>query len=327
VEELMTLPNALRNTLAVPAIGAPMFLVSFPPLVTALCRAGVVGAFPHVNARPSAQLDRWLTEIDADLRAYKTGHPGAKVAPHCVNLIVHRTNARYEPDLEIIVSHKVPLVITCLGDPRKTIDAVHGYGGVVLCDVINASHARKAIDGGADGLICVGGGAGGHASSQSGFSLVREVREFWDGCLVLGGSISDGHQIRAAEVLGADLAYMGTRFIATRESQAQDAYKQMFVDCSVKDIIYSDRFSGVFANFLLPSIARHGIDPETLPKKSPDMSGLNDTEARTWRDIWSAGHGIATIHDVPTVGELVGRLAAEYRAACAVPASPALAAS
>lgn len=196
-----------------------------------------------------------------------------------------------------------------------------------MCDVVNAMHARKAIEGGADGLICVGGGAGGHASNQSAFSLVREVREFWDGCLVLGGSISDGYQIRAAEVLGADLAYMGTRFLATRESNAQDAYKQMIVDCGVKDIVYSDRFSGVFANFLLPSITRYGIDPETLPKKSPDMSGLSDSEARTWKDIWSAGHGIATIHDVPSVAELAERLAAEYRAACAVPASPALAAS
>jgi nitronate monooxygenase len=323
----MTLPNALKHALSVPAIGAPMFLVSFPPLVSALCRAGVIGAFPHVNARPSEQLDRWLSEIEADLFAYKDAHPGAKVGPHAVNLIVHRTNARYEPDLEIVVAHKVPLVITCLGDPRRTIEAVHGYGGLVFCDVVNALHALKAIEGGADGLICVGGGAGGHASNQSAFSLVREVREFWDGCLVLGGSISDGYQVRAAEVLGADLAYMGTRFLATRESNAQDAYKQMIVDCGVKDIIYSDRFSGVFANFLLPSITRYGIDPETLPKKSPDMSELADSEARTWRDIWSAGHGIATIHDVPSVAELVERLSAQYRAACAVPASPALAVS
>ena len=301
----MTVPNLLKNTLAVPVIGAPMFLVSFPPLVKALCCAGVVGAFPHVNARPSAQFDQWLTEIETDLRACKSAHPNAKVAPHAVNLIVHRTNPRYEPDLDIIVAHKVPIVITCLGDPRRTVEAVHGYGGIVFCDVINALHARKAIESGADGLM----------------------REFWNGCLVLGGSISDGHQIRAAEVLGADLAYMGTRFIATRESQAQDAYKQMIVDCSVKDIIYSDRFSGVFANFLLPSITRYGIDPETLPKKAPDMSGLVDSEAKTWKDIWSAGHGIATIHDVPTVAELVGRLANEYRAACAVPASLALAAT
>jgi nitronate monooxygenase len=323
----MTLPALLRHTLAVPAIGAPMFLVSFPPLVKALCCAGVVGAFPHVNARPSEQLNAWLTEIEADLLAYKAAHPDAKVAPHAVNLIVHRSNPRYEPDLAIVVAHKVPLVITCLGDPRRAIEAVHGYGGIVFCDVINAQHARKAIEAGADGLICVGGGAGGHASAQSTFSLVREVREFWDGCLILGGGISDGHQIRAAEVLGADLAYMGTRFLATHESNAQDAYKQMIVDCSVKDIVYSDRFSGVFANFLLPSITRYGIDPETLPKKAPDMSSLADANARTWKNIWSAGHGIATIHDVPTVADLVGRLANEYRAACAVPKSPALAVS
>ena len=323
----MSVPDLLKHKLSVPAIAAPMFLVSFPPLVTALCRAGVVGAFPHVNARPSEQLDRWLADIAGDVRAYKESNPQATVAPHAVNLIVHRTNPRYEPDLEIIVTHKVPVVITCLGDPRRTVEAVHGYGGIVLCDVINAVHARKAIESGADGLICVGGGAGGHASNQSAFSLVREVREFWDGCLVLGGSISDGHQVRAAEVLGADLAYMGTRFIATRESQAQEAYKQMIVDCGVKDIIYSDRFSGVFANFLLPSITRYGIDPETLPKKPPDMSGLADSEARTWKDIWSAGHGIATIHDVPSVAELVERLAREYRAACEKPASLALAAS
>jgi nitronate monooxygenase len=204
---------------------------------------------------------------------------------------------------------------------------VHGYGGTVLCDVINADHARKAVEAGADGLICVGGGAGGHASNQSPFSLVREVREFWDGCLVLGGSISDGYQIRAAEVLGADLAYMGTRFISTVESQAQAAYKQMIVDSTMKDLIYSDRFSGVHANFLLPSITRWGIDPATLPPKRPDMSGLADHDAKTWKDIWSAGHGVATIHDIPTVAALVDRLAQEYAAACGVPRSAAVAAA
>ncbi len=323
----MTLPALLKDALKVPVIGAPMFLVSFPPLVKALCKAGVVGAFPHVNARPSEQLDAWLTDIQADLRAYKLAHPQAVVAPLCVNLIVHRTNPRYEPDLEIVVRHKVPLVITCLGNPERAIAAVHAYGGTVLCDVINATHARKAIAAGADGLICVGGGAGGHASNQSAFSLVREVREFFDGCLVLGGSISDGYQVRAAEVLGADLAYMGTRFIATAESNAQAAYKQMIVDCGVQDLIYSDRFSGVFANFLLPSITRYGIDPATLPPKRPDMSGLVDSEAKAWKDVWSAGHGIATIHDVPSVEELVTRIAAEYRAACTLPKSPALAAA
>lgn len=321
----MALPPVLKGRLAVPAIGAPMFLVSFPPLVKALCRAGVVGAFPHVNARPSEQLDTWLTEVETDLAAYKAMNPKARVAPHCVNLIVHRTNPRFEPDLEIVVQHKVPLVITCLGHPGKVIEAVHGYGGAVLCDVINAEHGRKAADAGADGLIVVGGGAGGHASNQSQFSLVREIREFWDGCLVLGGSVSDGYQIRAAEVLGADLAYVGTRFLATQESQAQQAYKQMLVDCSVKDLVYSDRFSGVFANFLMPSIAKYGIDLATLPPKKPDMTSLVDTEARVWKDIWSAGHGIATIHDVPTVADLVARMAAEYAAACGIPKSAAVA--
>jgi nitronate monooxygenase len=302
-----------------------MFLVSFPPLVKALCKAGVVGSLPHVNARPSEQLDAWLTEIETDLAQHKAANPNAIVAPHCVNLIVHRTNPRFEPDLDIVVSHKVPLVITCLGHPGKVIEAVHGYGGVVFCDVINAEHARKAAAAGADGLIVVGGGAGGHASNQSQFSLVREIREFWDGCLALGGSVSDGFQIRAAEVLGADLAYVGTRFLATQESQAQQAYKQMIVDCTVKDLVYSDRFSGVFANFLMPSIVKYGIDPAQLPPKKPDMTGLVDTEARVWKDIWSAGHGIATIHDLPVVAELVSRMAAEYRAACGIPKSAAVA--
>jgi nitronate monooxygenase len=325
VEELMALPAVLKGKLTIPAIGAPMFLVSFPPLVKALCRAGVVGAFPHVNARPSEQLHAWLTEVETDLAAYKAANPTARVAPHCVNIIVHRTNPRYEPDLDIVVQHKVPLVITCLGHPGKVIEAVHGYGGAVLCDVINAEHARKAAEAGADGLIVVGGGAGGHASTQSQFSLAREIREFWDGCLVLGGSISDGYQIRAAEVLGADLAYIGTRFLATQESQAQDEYKRMIVDCTIKDLVYSDRFSGVFANFLMPSIAKNGIDLATLPPKKPDMTGLVDTNAKVWKDIWSAGHGIATIHDVPTVADLVARMAAEYAAACSIPKSAAVA--
>jgi nitronate monooxygenase len=325
MEELMTLPAVLKGRLTIPAIGAPMFLVSFPPLVKALCKAGVVGAFPHVNARPSEQLDAWLTEVETDLAAYRAANPTARVAPHCVNLIVHRTNPRYEPDLEIVVRHEVPLVITCLGHPGKVIEAVHGYGGTVLCDVINAEHARKAASAGADGLIVVGGGAGGHASSQSQFSLVREIREFWDGCLVLGGSVSDGYQIRAAEVLGADLAYVGTRFIATQESQAQQTYKQMIVDCTVQDLVYSDRFSGVFANFLMPSIAKYGIDLATLPPKKPDMTGLVDIEAKVWKDIWSAGHGVATIHDIPSVAELVARMAAEYTAACDIPKSAAVA--
>lgn len=301
-----------------------MFLVSFPPLVTAQCKAGVVGTFPHVNARTSDQFDEWLTQIQADLDAFKRNNPSACVAPFGVNLIVHRTNPRFEPDLEIVASHKVPLVITSLGNPARVVETVHAYGGVVFCDVINAEHAKKSIDAGVDGIICIGGGAGGHASAQSSFSLVREIREFWDGCLVLGGGISDGYQIRAAEVLGADLAYMGTRFIASEESEAQDEYKQMLVSCTVKDLIYTDRISGVHANFLLPSLARFDIDPAALPEKKPDMSGLGEMGAKAWKDIWSAGHGIATIQDVPSVDNLVRKLSKEYGAATTLKSSSAM---
>jgi nitronate monooxygenase len=320
----MPVPALLQHALSIPAIGAPMFLVSFPPLVAAQCKAGVLGAFPHVNARTTQQLDQWLSELEAELGNYKTAHPSATVAPHGVNLIVHRTNARFEPDLAIVVRHKVPVVITCLGHPGKVVEAVHAYGGIVLCDVTSAAHARKSMDAGVDGLICVGAGAGGHASNQSAFSLVREIREFWNGCLILGGGINDGYQIRAAETLGADLVYMGTRFIATQESNAQQAFKQMLIDSDVSDLIYTDRLSGVHANFLKPSLDRYGIDVSALPPKSPDMSSLTDTTAKLWRDLWSAGQGVATIHDCPPVAELVARIAAEYEAACTLGRSSAV---
>ncbi len=312
----MALPEALQGKLSVPVIGAPMFLVSFPPLVAAQCKAGIVGAFPHVNARPAEQFDRWLTEIQADLAAWDAAHPENPSAPYAVNLIVHKTNPRYLPDLEVVVAHKVPVVITALGNPARVVEAVHGYGGLVLCDVINAAHARKAIAVGVDGIIAVGAGAGGHAGTQSPLSLAREIRAFWGGIFVLGGAIGDGYQVRAAEVLGADLAYMGTRFIATAESHAQDAYKQMLVDCGVEDLVYSDRFSGVHANFLKPSIERHGIDIAALPPKAPDVSSLAGSDAKAWKDIWSAGQGVATIHDIPSVEELVDRLRREYTLAC-----------
>lgn len=320
----MPIPDIFKGALAIPAIGSPMFLVSFPPLVTALCKAGVVGTFPHVNARPAAQLDEWLDTIERDLAAHDAAYPQAQAAPYGINLIVHRTNPRFEPDLEVVVAHRVPFVITCLGHPAPVVAAVHAYGGTVFCDVTSAAHARKSIRAGVDGLICVGAGAGGHASSQSGFSLAREIREFWDGCLVLGGAINDGHQIRAAEALGADLVYMGTRFLATRESQAQDDYKQMVVDAGVADLVYTDRLSGVHANFLRASLERFGIDVAALPPKTPDMGSLVDSDARLWKDLWSAGQGVATIHDVPPVKELVARIAAEYRAACAIPPSAAV---
>jgi nitronate monooxygenase len=301
-----------------------MFLVSFPPLVTAQCKAGIVGTFPHVNARTSEQFDQWLTDIKNSLAAHSESLPSATVAPYGVNLIVHRTNARFEPDLALVVKHRVPFVITCLGHPGKVVEAVHAYGGTVFCDVTSAAHARKSVDAGVDGLICVGAGAGGHASNQSAFSLVREIREFWDGCLVLGGGINDGHQIRAAEALGADLVYMGTRFIATQESNAQQEFKQMVIDSDVSDLIYTDRLSGVHANFLKPSLDKWGVDVSTLPPKSPDMSSLTDTTARLWKDLWSAGQGIATIHDAPAVATLVRRIADEYDKACRLGPSQAL---
>jgi len=301
-----------------------MFLVSFPPLVAAQCKAGIIGAFPHVNARPAEQFDQWLTDLKTELSAWDAAHPEAPSAPYAVNLIVHRTNPRYLPDLEIVVAHKVPVVITALGSPAKVVEAVHAYGGLVLCDVISAAHARKAIAAGVDGLIAVGAGAGGHAGTQSPMSLAREIRSFWDGLFVLGGAIGDGHQVRAAEVLGADLAYMGTRFIASEESHAQAEYKQMLVDSGVDDLVYSDRFSGVHANFLKPSIVRHGIDIATLPPKAPDVSGLAGTDAKAWKDIWSAGQGVATIHDIPPVAELVARIRREYLDACALGQSPSL---
>jgi nitronate monooxygenase len=327
LDEIMTLsrmPDLFKGRLRAPIIGSPMFLVSFPPLVSALCKAGVVGTFPHVNARPSEEFDRWLTLIKADLAAFEAAHPGRPVGPLGVNLIVHRTNPRFEPDLAIVVKHRIPFVITSLGHPGAVVEAVHDYGGLVFCDVASAKHARKAAASGVDGLICIGSGAGGHASQQSPFSLVREIREFWDGCLVFGGSINDGYQIRAAEMLGADLAYLGTRFIATPESQASDAYKQMIVDADFDDLIYTDRLSGIGCNFLKPSLDQWGIDATQLPPKTPDLTNLTDGQAKVWRDLWSAGHGVATIHAIEPVETIIARIVEEYKRACALPPSAAL---
>jgi nitronate monooxygenase len=319
------LPPILRNRLAAPVIGAPMFLASFPPLVMALCKAGVVGSFPHVNARSSEILDRWLTEMGDELAALAAAHPGRPLGPLAVNLVVHRTNPRFAADLELVVKHRVPLVLTSLGHPGPVVEAVHSYGGAVFCDVTSAAHARKAAASGVDGLICVGAGAGGHASQQSGFSLAREIRAFWDGCLVLGGAINDGWQVRAAEALGADLAYIGTRFLASDESGASDEYKAMLVAAGAGDLVYTDRLSGVGCNFLRPSLERCGVDPDKLPPKKPDLSSLADSNARLWRDIWTAGHGVGGIDSIRPVADIVAEIAAGYRAACVLPRSAALA--
>lgn len=321
----MTLPASLRSCFRVPAIAAPMFLVSGPALVIAACKSGVAGTFPALNARPAEQLDAWLGEIDAELARWRDAHPDAVCAPHGVNLILHASNDRKQSDLETIVRHRVPIVITSLGHPGEVVKAVHAYGGLVFSDVIHAYHARKAIAAGVDGIIAVAAGAGGHAGGQGMLSLVREIRTFWDGVLVAAGSISDGAAIRAVEVLGADLAYMGTRFIATRESMAPEAYKQMIVDCGAADIVYTDAISGTNASFMWPSLERAGYDRDALGT-SAGKGRLHDMsdEARAWRDVWSAGQGVATIHDVPTVSELADRLVHEYRAACALPPSAAL---
>ncbi len=315
----MSLPTAWSGKLRLPVITAPMFLVSGPDLVIAACRAGIVGTFPTLNARPSAQLEAWFEQISQALATT----PAA--APFGVNLIVHPTNTRLAEDLALVERYRVPLVITSLGNPREICERVHAYGGVVFADVVHAAHARKAIAAGVDGIIAVCAGAGGHAGVQSPFALAREIRRFWDGTLVLAGAISDGSAIRAAEVLGADLAYMGTRFIATQEAMADPAYKEMLVRTTAQDIVYTDAVSGVPANFLWPSLEAAGFKREELMANfgKGKLKSLAD-EAKAWRDLWSAGHGVSLIDDVPPVAELVARLQAEYRQACALPpfASP-----
>jgi len=321
----MTIPRVFENTMRLPAIAAPMFLVSGPELVIEACKAGVAGTFPSLNARPLAQLDQWLGRINTELERHRADFSDAPCAPYGVNLILHPTNERLQDDLALIVKHKVPFVITSLGHPGMVAKVVHEYGGLVFSDIIHAYHARKAVEAGVDGVIAVSSGAGGHAGTQNPISLIREIRGFWDGVLILAGAISDGASVRAAEVMGADFAYMGTRFIATRESLADDAYKQMLVDCEVADIVYTDAISGTNANFMWPSLEKAGFERAQLAAGvgKGKIHGIGD-EARAWKDVWSAGHGVSTIRDVPSVAELVDRLATEYRAACAIAASAAV---
>lgn len=318
----MPIPEVFQRRMSLPAIAAPMFLVSGPELVIETCKAGVAGTFPSLNARPLAQLDEWLGRIGRELAAHREALPAAPCAPYGVNLILHPSNERMRDDLALVVKHKVPFVITSLGHPGEVARIVHDYGGLVFSDIIHAYHARKATEAGVDGVIAVCAGAGGHAGTQSPFSLIREIREFWDGTLILAGAISDGASVRAAEIMGADFAYMGTRFIATRESLAEDAYKRMLVDSRAADIVYTDAISGTNANFMWGSLEKAGFEREALAAGTGKgrIHGIGD-EARAWRDVWSAGHGVSTIHDVPPVAELVARLAAEYRAACALPVS------
>ncbi|HEX3551281.1 MAG TPA: nitronate monooxygenase family protein [Candidatus Elarobacter sp.] len=308
-------PDALaHHRLRVPVIGAPMFIVSQPELVIAQCAAGVVGSFPSLNARPEPMLDAWLDRIEAELAEHDARHPDRPSAPFAVNLIVHKSNPRLMHDVEVCVKHKVKIVITSLGARPEVNEAVHSYGGVVLHDVINVAFARKAIEKGADGLIAVAAGAGGHAGTWSPFALVQEIRAWFDGPLALSGAIANGRAVLAARAMGADFGYVGSAFIATREAHADDAYKQSIVESSAHDIVYTNLFTGVHGNYLRASIERAGLDPENLPESDPSkMSFAQKTKA--WRDIWGSGQGIGAVTHVPSAGEFVERLAREYEAA------------
>jgi nitronate monooxygenase len=307
----------LRSGLRLPAIGAPMFIVSGPELVLAQCTAGIVGAFPALNARPEEQLSIWLDRISNDLDGYKAAHPAAPVAPYAVNQIVHASNVRLQHDLDVCVQHRVPILITSLRAPDLVVEAAHSYGGIVFHDVTTIAHAKRALAAGVDGLILVCSGAGGHAGRLSPFAFVPEVRQFYDGCLILSGSIASGGAILAAQALGADLAYIGTRFIASAEANAPAQYKQMIVDSRAEDIVYTSLFTGVHGNYLRGSIVAAGLDPDNLPdsdKTKMDFGG-GSAKAKAWRDIWGAGQGVGQMGDVPPAREIVERLAREYAAA------------
>lgn len=313
----MTLPAALKGKLALPVIGAPMFIVSNPELVIAQCTAGVVGSFPALNARPKEALEKWIVRIREECEAFRKAHPGATVAPFAVNQIVHDSNGRLEHDLEVCIRQEVPIIITSLRSPEGVVKRVHAYGGIVLHDVINVRHAKKALEAGVDGLILVCAGAGGHAGALSPFALVNEVRRFHDGLLVLAGAITSGSGVLAAQAMGCDLAYLGTRFIATRESNAAEAHKSMIVRSSAADILYTPYFSGVHANYLKPSIAAAGLDPEQLP--AADAAKMNfdkrDERPKAWKEIYGAGQGVGNIDDIPPAREVVARLRSEYERA------------
>ena len=314
----MSLPQKLRKGLTLPLVAAPMFIVSNPDLVIAQCKAGIVGSFPALNARPAAELEVWLQRIIGELEAHNREYPDRPAAPFAVNQIVHGSNDRLQHDLEMCVKYKVPIVITSLGAKAFVNDAVHSYGGVVFHDIISDKFARKAVEKGADGLIAVAAGAGGHAGPTSPFALVQELREWFDGPLLLSGSIATGDGILAAEAMGADLAYIGSAFIATEEANAEQAYKQAIVDYAAADIVNSDLFTGVHGNYLRPSIVAAGMDPDNLP--DGDVSSMNfgsggDTDAKAWKDIWGCGQGIGAVKAVVPAAEMVARLQREYQAA------------
>ncbi|NIA27732.1 MAG: nitronate monooxygenase [Desulfobulbaceae bacterium] len=311
----MPLPELLKNRLRIPLIGAPMFIVSQPELVIAQCKAGIIGSFPALNARPQEILDDWIRQIKDELAEYSSEHPDAQVAPFAVNQIVHVSNDRVLADMEVCVRHEVPIIITSLRPPGEIVQAVHSYGGLVFHDVISLRHAHKAIEQGVDGIIAVCAGAGGHAGPLSPFALVKEIRQEFDGTIILSGCMSSGSDVLAAQAMGADLAYMGTRFIATQEAVAVREYKEMIVDSKAADIIYSSFFTGVRGSYLKGSVVNMGLDPDNLPdgdKSSLDYTKRDKELAKAWRDIWAAGQGVGGIDDVLPARELVLRIESEY---------------
>jgi nitronate monooxygenase len=306
----MTLPAVLQGRLSIPVIGSPLFIISNPDLVIAQCKAGIVGSFPSLNARPLAQLEEWLQRLSTEL--------GPQDAPYAVNLIVHRSNDRLLEDLKLVVKYKVPIVITSLGAREDVFEAIHSYGGIVFHDVINDRFARKAIEKGADGLIPVAAGAGGHAGTLSPFALIQEIRQWFDGPIALSGSIATGDAVLAAQAMGADLGYIGSAFIATTEARASDAYKQAIVEGRAEDIVYSDLFTGVHGNYLKPSIRAAGLDPDNLPKgdvSTMSFASGGTSAAKAWKDIWGCGQGIGAVTEVAPAAQVVARLRREYAAA------------
>ncbi|WP_428506118.1 NAD(P)H-dependent flavin oxidoreductase [Roseateles sp.] len=311
----MALPEILKQ-LPLPIIGSPLFIISNPKLVIAQCKAGIVGSMPALNARPAELLDEWLNEITTELAAYNRAHPDKPAAPFAINQIVHKSNERLEHDMAVCAKYKVPIIITSLGAREDVNQAVHAWGGIVLHDVINNKFAKKAIEKGADGLIAVAAGAGGHAGVKSPFALIQEIREWFQGPVALSGSIASGDAVLAAQAMGADLAYIGSAFIATEEARAAEDYKQMIVDSNSDDIVYSNLFTGVHGNYLRGSIVKAGMDPDHLPESDPSAMNFGGSSGgKAWKDIWGCGQGIGAIRAVVPAAELVARLASEYQAA------------
>ena len=310
----MALPPILKN-LPLPVIGSPLFIISNPKLVIEQCKAGIVGSMPALNARPAELLDEWLAEITETLAAYNRANPDKPAAPFAINQIVHKSNERLEHDMQVCAKYKVPIIITSLGAREDVNQAVHAWGGIVLHDIINNKFARKAIEKGADGLIAVAAGAGGHAGVKSPFALVQEIREWFNGPVALSGSIATGDAVLAAQAMGADLAYIGSAFIATEEARASDEYKQMIVASNSDDIVYSNLFTGVHGNYLRGSVVAAGLDPDNLPESDPSKMNFGGSAAKAWKDIWGSGQGIGAVREVLPAGQLVARLKREYAAA------------